>query len=771
LIALKPDGLARGTSGAVSIYLSAVMAAMILLTGTLIDFGRIAAFRLQAELAIKAGSRAVLSAYDPLLYDSYGLFAFGGSTSEALLAEVLEGNRQPEDAEAFRLLDTAWSDVEVVESRPLGSHDVFKRQVLEEMKYKAPIDLTLDLASRFKGLPALMKEARKTSDLLEATREAYEKREAALDRAIERQTEAGDSFASGLREIVPHPPVSMTGSRSAGEVRDIADAALMYGDYLSKRAEDAARAETQRQREAERLRQEEEKKKNGPLPSPGASPSVPTTPPTAPPYEGPLYAAQIAAYEQGMTRLAGQLREKSAAAASMLESAVADAMLAVEEAKEANDEMARIASEAESAVATPAEWPAETGPGNFGQGEAGSIRELRKTAADMVLPEDYWSRYRSELESLRDAGGRLGAEGTAYAGVLSGAVASSGADAALREGADSLQSLLSDFTGQYGAAGSVTAERREQLRTQRAGDEERRALENRSRSAWSGATAFLGTLSGLHSTPEEKQSFARLRQLYTRNQSWNNGQEEAASSRPSAGAAEGREQALASADGWLDALGDGVNGLRDAVYFAEYSYARYTMAKPAAVRDMLHGGGDGLLMPHEQENEYILYGLDNPAANIAAAYGEIFALRLAIRTMEGFIECRSYGHPLVILAAATLYGITEAVKDINDLLDKGVILLSKYAKIETFYRDYIRLFLLMHGGSDAQTARRIALIEDRLNVDLQEAYTYAGVRGVSSIRLWFLPGAARLAGRSVSWRGTVKGNRYETTYSADNAYQ
>ncbi|MFD2327848.1 TadE/TadG family type IV pilus assembly protein [Cohnella sp. GCM10020058] len=754
------------TSGAVSIYMAAVMAAMIFLTGTLIDFGRIAAYRKQAELSLKAGARGVLSAYDPVLYDRYGLFAIGGSEPEVLLSEVLEGYRDPEDAEALRLLDTTWRDGEAIESRPLGSHAVFKRQVLEEMKYKAPIDLTLDLASRFKGLPVLIKEARKTSDLLEDMRQAYEKREAALDRALERQAEAGDAMTEAFKGIVPRPPVPMTGGRSAGDVQDVADAALMYGDYTAKRAEDAARAEAQRQREAERLRREAEEKLKGALSSPGASPS-----PTPAPSEGPLYAAQIAAYELGAAKLAGQLRNKPVQAFSLLEKSLEAASKDVEEARAANQEMARIATEAGGVADTPAEWPAETGEGGFGDGEAGSLQELRRAASELVLADDYWERYGEELEAIRSAGIGLRDAAASMAGSLDLAPGSSGMDGALRDGTDRLQSQLAGFAGKHGSSGSVTDGRRETLKFERADEEERKSLEKKSRAAWSGATAFLATLAGIRSSPEEKQAFERLDWLYRRNLTWNEGQEEAAATQQPSDAEEGRKSAFASADGWLDALGDGVTGMRDTVYFAEYAYARFSMAEPSEVRAMLEGSGESLLMPSEQENEYVLYGLRNPSGNIAAAYGELFALRLAIRTMEGLIECRSYGHPLVVLAAAAFYGITEALKDVQELLDRGVITLSKYAKIDTYYKDYIRLFLLLHGSSDAQTSRRIALIEDTLDVDLQEAYTYVSARGVASVRLWFLPGAAKLAGKSVSWRGTVKGNRYETAFSSDSAYQ
>ncbi|MDG0808341.1 hypothetical protein [Cohnella rhizosphaerae] len=337
-----------------------------------------------------------------------------------------------------------------------------------------------------------------------------------------------------------------------------------------------------------------------------------------------------------------------------------------------------------------------------------SLQELRRTASDLILTNDYWSRYRAELEGIRSDGLGLRDAAASMSVSLNAAPGSSGMDGALREGAGRLQTLLSGFANEHGDSGSATAGRREALKSERAGEEERRSLEKQSRTAWSGASAFLAMLAGMRSSPEEKQAFERLDWLYRRNLTWNEGQEEAAATGLPKDAAEGRKAAFAAADGWLDALGDGVTGLRDAVYFAEYSYSRFTTADPSEVRSLLDGGGEGLLMPGEQENEYVLYGLRNPAANIAAAYGELFALRLAIRTMEGLIECRSYGHPLLVLAAAALYGITEALKDIQGLLERGVIPLSKYAKVDTFYKDYIRLFFAAArklGRTDGSQAR------------------------------------------------------------------
>jgi hypothetical protein len=182
-------------------------------------------------------------------------------------------------------------------------------------------------------------------------------------------------------------------------------------------------------------------------------------------------------------------------------------------------------------------------------------------------------------------------------------------------------------------------------------------------------------------------------------------------------------------------------------------------------------GEDAPLDIHLQETEYILYGLDNPAGNIAAAYGEIFAFRLAVRTMEGLIECRSMGHPLLVLAAALVYGIGKALLDLQELVENGKIQLAKSIKVDTAYSDYLRLFLLAHGGSSNHTARTIAIMEHSSGLDFRGAYTYASAEGSASIRLWFFPRLLRTMGKIGDLGGTIKGNRYEATYTADSSYQ
>ncbi|MCC3375524.1 hypothetical protein [Cohnella sp. REN36] len=756
-------GNRNANEGSVSVYLIAATAAFMLLTGLLIDLSRIAAFRKQSELSVRAGARAILSSYDPALYARYGLFARGGDPSDDLFLRALEGNREPEDEGAFRLLDTRWEKTDVTESRPLGLHDVFRRQILEEMKYKAPIDLTIEMASRFRGLSSVMKEAKSTVDGLERLKEAYDRREAALDKAMSAQAEAGRVVADAWEGKVPRPPVELKGIRPAGRAKDIADAALMYEDYASKVAEDAAREEARRQWEQAEEERKREADKGGDTPGDGTG-----TPPPKPDFS-PRYSAEIEAYEKSVAALAKQLDAAGSRAVSEADGLLAAADAAVAEAEAANEEMRRIAAEAASMASPPADEASVVG----GE-QADAMQELRQMTAALSLEPSFFSGYRQELTAQKASAAQVTGAANSFARLLSTVPRSTGKGDELRRQADALQSTNSSYAlSYYGDGGIVIKTRRQTIEAHRASDQQRKAFESESRSAWSGVKAFLDALSGREVPPEAQEAFNRLDRAYRDNRDWNRAEEEAAQSagipnRPEAG----RGQALASADGWLDSLIGSAAGVRDALYDAEYTIARFTRAEPSAVKTLIDGGdGKALMMPSGQQVEYVLYGLNNPARNIAASYGELFSFRLAIRTMEGLIECRSYGHPLVVLAAATLYGIREALSDLQLLLNKGAIPLSKYAKIDTFYVDYLRLFLLLHGGSAAQTSRRIAVIELETGIALKGAYTYVKGESTNSLRLWFLPGLTKLLGQAGQWGGTVKEGRYEATYLAEDAYQ
>lgn len=107
---------------------------------------------LQLEMSARAGVRSVLSAYDETLYEKYGLFGRGGTDAEHIFNQVVDERFTGGEGAAVRWLDIRREAAHINTAQLLGTHSVFERQVLEEMKYKAPVDFTIELINRFKPL-------------------------------------------------------------------------------------------------------------------------------------------------------------------------------------------------------------------------------------------------------------------------------------------------------------------------------------------------------------------------------------------------------------------------------------------------------------------------------------------------------------------------------------------------------------------------------------------------------------------------------------------
>jgi hypothetical protein len=747
----------RGITGSVSIYFIVATAAFVLLNALLIDFARIAAFRKQAELAVKSGVRSVLSSYDPVIYARYGLFIRGGDPANRLFLETLQGNAPNQGGEgAFTFLDTQWEETDVTESRPLANHDVFRRQILEEMKYKAPIDLTLEMAQRFRGMSGAIKEASATVDLLEKMRKVYDRRESALDEALAIQRQIGEEIRGSLASEIPYPPRDLNTNQAAGEVRTIADAAVQYEDYVSKRQEDESRREAQRLKEENKKRTEEEK---------GADAEADEE-------DGPRYETVVAAYESGAGSLAAELSSRSSNLLPLIGKEGQAAHAAYLKAKEANDEMRTIVEQAKSMPPQAPDADATDSGSTVGAEQIQSMDQIRRTAEELVLEERFFEQYEAEIRLQQSQGLLLANEVAAFASLVSSIPGSTGRGQMLRSGAASLQNSYSEYIRAYGPDGSICSDRAAALQAHRSHDQARKQEEEKAKLAWAGARNFLGSLTGVSGSDEEKADFTQVNGLYQRNREWNRAEQEQAEAQVETAndPSEGRDEAMSMSNGLMDIFQGSLLGARDELYFSEYAISRLSHYDPASVKVMLHGG-EAPLAIDLQETEYVLYGLNNPSANIAAAYGEVFAFRLAIRTMEGLIECRAMGHPLLVLAAALAYGIRNALSDMNLLVERGTVQLSNWVKVDTVYTDYLRLFLLAHGGSANQTARMIAVMEHASGVSFIGAYTYASSEGKASLKLWFFPGLLKVMGRYGDLGGTVKGNRYEAVYVADSSYQ
>lgn len=229
------------TEGSVSIFLIMILAFVFLFTTVLIDYARIAAVNVQEERLARAGVRSVMSSYDITLRDRYALFAFGGNDGNQLLSKVLNDNLYESGrADAFNLLPVKLDSSSLNWSRPLGSYDIFRRQIIEDMKYKAPVDFALELAGKLKPLSAAMTEASQTTQILGDLQPLYTQREEALELMLQKRREAADSTVK-LQKLLMNPPANHIYPAGLGSIASAADIPAMYNDYFAKYYEDLFR--------------------------------------------------------------------------------------------------------------------------------------------------------------------------------------------------------------------------------------------------------------------------------------------------------------------------------------------------------------------------------------------------------------------------------------------------------------------------------------------------------------------------------------------------
>jgi hypothetical protein len=742
----RVGGLVSGlhkTGGSVSIFLIMILAFVFLFTTVLIDYARIAAVNVQEERLARAGIRSVMSSYDITLRDRYGLFAFGGSDGNQLLSKVLNDNLYESGrADAYNLLPVTVDSSSLNWSRPLGSYDIFRRQIIEEMKYKAPVDFALELAGKLKPLSAAMTEASQTAQILGDLQPLYDQREEALDLMLQRRKQAADS-AESLQKLLMNPPADSIASLALGNIASSSDIPAMYRDYVAKYYEDYYRDENRRAQ----------------------------------------YTAALSRYESQTAELAGRIPAALAEFRDKNNKLLEEAAAALGEAKEINLQMRIALDQSNAAASTAGDDPARNWDvpetEEAGELDAEPLKKLREQVEGLIIASTEISAMENNIGTQRNAALPLEPLVSGLPAILSTATGLNADYSLLAAAVLNASKAVNGYQLSYGQDGSIIAVEAAQIESRRTTDSQRKLIEQQAQAKLGDAMKLLDQIGGLgESAGEALERYRSLRQYYQENVSFNEGieQEPEVAGNSNDQYAAGKSS-MKNMDGLYAAMGSVLEGARDRLYQTEYSAMYFRHFDLSALTSLVSGSAEGFgeqlgeqLDPQAQELEYILYGFYNPAGNVAAAYGEIFALRLAVRTMEGIIEKAGLGNPLAVLAAALLYGVEQAVQDMLLLCRNGEIPLSKYMTAKLTYRDHLRLFLLLHGGGEEQLARMLALIRLNTGTDPTERFTYASAELTMGMPLWFLPGVVKLVDYSAGLSGDVRGKNYFKKVRADFSY-
>ncbi|WP_026906277.1 hypothetical protein [Paucisalibacillus globulus] len=178
-------------SGAVSVYAIIIILPIFILNALLIDSLRIISAERKIENAMDAALRSTLAQFHSDLA-AVGLFAYGGDgASSDFQNYVTKQIPNPADLSGFQNLSNPLvvsTNASFNTSRNLVDNDVFRHQVLESMKYQAPVQLGADLVGLFTGGKGVtIEEIEKTEELVEKYEEIINlmrKRNAQIDEAI-----------------------------------------------------------------------------------------------------------------------------------------------------------------------------------------------------------------------------------------------------------------------------------------------------------------------------------------------------------------------------------------------------------------------------------------------------------------------------------------------------------------------------------------------------------------------------------------------------------
>ncbi len=185
----------RRTKGAISVFLIMIFLATYMLAGVLVDGGRYRMARALAESALDSASESVLSYYNQMLYDLYGLFAVDSSSINreqiaGILEEYVSHTLQVADIDYSGyatgltnwLINGTWQDDSNVDyfndydfdvqvtagsSVTLASTDYVEDQIVEYMKYRAPIEMLTEVDGFLEKLGEIVE----IKDRLAATRD------------------------------------------------------------------------------------------------------------------------------------------------------------------------------------------------------------------------------------------------------------------------------------------------------------------------------------------------------------------------------------------------------------------------------------------------------------------------------------------------------------------------------------------------------------------------------------------------------------------------
>ncbi|HEU5140385.1 MAG TPA: DUF5702 domain-containing protein [Bacillales bacterium] len=706
--------------GGVSIYLIIVTILLFLFNAVLIDYVRILVAQAQTENAAQAAARSTLASFDAGAH-RYELF---GMSPRIDATETFRGafkrNLSIQEDGYFQFVDTKMEEAatSVKTSRPLSDPVVLKHQILEAMKYRAPIEFTKLIYKRFIGLSDAMHQASAFTDTMNAIKDDVASREKALDDVARLLKEARNQLV-GIQDEV----TSRDDRSEFPEIRNLNDIVKFFRKY-----ESALPSEDDRSCKSSLQVQCDSSGDKG----------------------------TAMAYEDHSLRLLGNVLEITNSGREKLSQAI----IQLNRAKGLNNQINQTIKEHKDIKDK--YYAAASSKSNGAGSTPSELKKVRQSVDDLVLKSKFFS---VNEKNIKEALEKVGSQ--RKGGVLK-QVNQFRMEVRRIEGSteERLRDLEDVTERKFSSAMDAIKKAVTQFQTTRDQKNKNKAEQfteaQRQRAEKQLRLMKQNLAEAVRNAAEDQQIYNQLQKLVEKYGEANSGFEKLKMEDPE----ETADAAMSIVDQLFKALGSFLEKSRNKIYVDEYILTYFTCSKPT-------GRPEDYLF-RNREVEYILYGIPKSHANYQAALFELFAVRFALNFVESFTKplvraASSLPPPFnieAILIAALSYSFENTFADLKRLqrgYSVSFISIGKYDLIDTFYNDYLRFFLFMNSGDKDRLRRIMAVIEHNSRENLTQTSTYIMAKARSSVKLWFIPGIEKLLGKAGVLNGEVRNNSYYIT--------
>ncbi|MGN8645411.1 DUF5702 domain-containing protein [Gracilibacillus sp. HCP3S3_G5_1] len=761
--------LKHDTKGAVTIFFLLIIAVVFAFNAVLIDYARIMSAEQQAEYAVQSAVRSAMAGYENDLRE-YGLFGIDGSTVGSDFEDLLKANVEAtSNDDTFNFTNPQVESAEINFSRALANPEILEHQILEEMKYKAPVEVVKELIEKFSFLTTALKETSAFIDTAEKIQEDFEDREELLDE-VEGEYETLQSKIALFKKNLTYDNYS-----TYPDVNYFSDVVYHYSTYSqtdSKISElesenefiEANNKATQEQlkemrKELEELEDDLEKVKSGKEIDP---------PKTVEELEEEIEEleeeikrkenlienndqnfadnkAEIERLEDDSKDFKEQAEEKASEMYTLANDIVDflnNIRESIEEAKKLNENIANAINDANDEADANygnAERYAEAPRGGI---DTGSVEDVANAIAETSAKLDeypYETEFFDHILEVTDEAITNVENLPDLFDALESNIDLSSTEALRQVRDDALDMINTGATNVDSGANKLENDRKEFEENDEKSMEEHKEEAEESKGEAEGDFGDIENI--INSAMEDEEMYEELQELVNQYNEFVEGFDGDIPELDFSGdAGESGKSAMDIVDSIFSGIGNILRTSRDKLYINEYILLHFESAEPTGITNT-----DDFLFKN-REVEYILYGQHASGMNYSMALGQLFAVRFAIRFIDAFMqtEVRAAGHPLAVFIAAVAYSLKHSIRDTNNLAkSNGVPLINSditpVRALKVVYKDYLRLFLFINPSGDARLRRIMAVIEKNTGINLAERQTYVQGNVSASERLIFVP--------------------------------